>query len=70
MPGQKKTGKQKQYCKTVSTMLKEHNLTTEMMNDAKNSGGVWRKKLSEIFPRNNEKKLQTPKDAGANEKDK
>ena len=70
LPGQKKSGRKKQYCKSISKLLKEYTLTTEMMKDAKNNEGGWRTRLSEIFPKNNEKKLQIPISAGADEKDK
>ena len=50
-PGETKTGRAKQYCKTISKLLKDHNLTTEMMKDADNKGVGWRRKLAEIFPK-------------------
>ena len=54
LPGQKKTGQQKQYCKTISKLLQKHGLTTDMMVDKKG----WRTRLTEIFPKSNEEKPQ------------
>ena len=55
LPGQKKTGRQKQYCKSISKILKEYDLTTDMMKGAKKNGGAWAAKLREILPRTSEK---------------
>ena len=49
LPGQKKTGKQKQYCKMISKLLRDNDLTTDMMKDAKKKGGASNKKIQEMF---------------------
>ena len=54
LPGQKKTGQQKQYCKSISKLLKKHELTTDMMANA----GDWRARLSEKFPKSTERNPQ------------
>ena len=51
IPGEKKTGNKKQYCKAISKLLKDHGLTTDMMKDANNKGDGWRRKLAEVFPK-------------------
>ena len=42
-----KTGKQKQYCKLITGMLKQYGLNRESMQNR----DEWRQKLHELFPR-------------------
>ena len=62
LPGQTKTGKQTQYCKSVTKLLKTHNLTTDQMKDADGKGGAWSEKLREIFPKGDEEKKKNPQE--------
>ena len=55
LQGQTKTGKKKQYCKSISKMLKDLGLTKDMMKDANGKGATWAKKLREIFPKSRKK---------------
>ena len=48
-PGETKTGRQKQYTKMITKLLKEHGLTVKMMQGAEGTGASWRTKLKEIF---------------------
>ena len=65
IPGQTKTGKQKQYCKSISKLLKHHDLTIDMMKDEKGTGNGWRTKLQQLYPKAEAKNRQpcttTPK---------
>ena len=49
IPEETKTGRQKQYTKMITKLLKEHGLTVKMMQDADGTGAGWRTKLNEIF---------------------
>ena len=54
LPGQKKTGQQKQYCKSISKLLRKHELTTDMMANA----GESKARLTEKVPKSTERNPQ------------
>ena len=45
--GGQRTGKQKQYCKLITGLMKQYGLNKECMQDRES----WRQKLDELFPR-------------------
>lgn len=57
IPGETKTGRKniisqaKQYCKTITKLLKEHGLTRDMMKGVDGTGSEWRDRLAKIFPK-------------------